>query len=152
MAVLPRLIRPMLATLRRSLPADQDRYGWEFKRDGVRAIAYVSGGEVRLISRNDKDMAASYPELAVLAGRVDAPVILDAEIVALCRGRPTSGRCNPGCTSGGRPHGWSRTSRCSCTCSTCCTTAWTRCWGFPTTGAVTAWRSWAWTLIRSGPR
>ena len=64
MAVLPRLIRPMLATLRRGLPADQDRYGWEFKWDGVRAIAYVSGGEVRLVSRNDKDMAASYPELA----------------------------------------------------------------------------------------
>ena len=69
MTVLPRLIRPMLATLRRSLPADQDRYGWEFKWDGVRAIAYVSGGEVRLVSRNDKDMAASYPELAVLAPR-----------------------------------------------------------------------------------
>src|SRR5271165_6895988 len=67
MAVLPRLIRPMLATLRRGLPADQDRYGWEFKWDGVRAIAYVSGGEVRLVSRNDKEMAASYPELAVLA-------------------------------------------------------------------------------------
>ena len=91
MAVLPRLIRPMLATLRRGLPADQDRYGWEFKWDGVRAIAYVSGGEVRLVSRNDKDMAASYPELAVLAGRVDAPVILDGEIVALRAGRPDFG-------------------------------------------------------------
>ena len=73
MAVLPRLIRPMLATLRRSLPADQDRYGWEVKWDGVRAVAYVSAGEVRLVSRNDKDMAPSYPELAVLAGRVGAP-------------------------------------------------------------------------------
>jgi bifunctional non-homologous end joining protein LigD len=49
MAVLPRLIRPMLATLRPSLPADRDGYGWEFKWDGVRAIAYVSGGEVRLV-------------------------------------------------------------------------------------------------------
>ena len=73
------------------LPADQDRYGWEFKWDGVRAIAYVSGGEVRLISRNDKDMTASYPELAVLAGRVGAPVILDGEIVALRGGRPDFG-------------------------------------------------------------
>ncbi len=91
MAVLPRLIRPILTTPRPGLPADQDRYGWEFKRDGVRAIAYVSGGEARLISRNDRDMAASYPELAVLAGRVDAPVILDGEIVALCRGRPDFG-------------------------------------------------------------
>ncbi len=90
MAVLPRPIRPMLATLRRGLPADQDRYGWEFKWDGVRAIAF-SGGEVRLVSRHDKDMAASYPELAVLAGRVGAPVILDGEIVALRAGRPDFG-------------------------------------------------------------
>ena len=91
MAGLPRLVRPMLATLRHHLPTDQDRYGWEFKWDGMRAIAYVSGGEVRLMSRNDKDMAASYPELAVLAGRVGAPVILDGEIVALRAGRPDFG-------------------------------------------------------------
>jgi ATP dependent DNA ligase domain len=88
MAVLPRLVRPMLATLRRRLPADQDRYGWEFKWDGVRAVAYVSGDEAGLVSRNDKQMAASYPELAVLASRVQAPVILDGEIVALREGRP----------------------------------------------------------------
>ena len=91
MAVLPRLVRPMLATLRRDLPADQDRYGWEFKWDGVRAIAYVSGDEVRLVSRSDKEMAASYPELAVVTGRVQAPVILDGEIVALRAGRPDFG-------------------------------------------------------------
>ena len=81
----------MLAALRPSLPADHDRYGREFKWDGVRAIAYVSGGEVRLVSRHDKDMAASNPELAVLAGRAGAPVTLDGEIVALRAGRPDFG-------------------------------------------------------------
>jgi bifunctional non-homologous end joining protein LigD len=91
MTVLPRLVRPMLATSRRDLPTDQDRYGWEFKWDGVRAIAYVGGDELRLVSRNDKEMAASYPELAVLTGRVQAPVILDGEIVALRAGRPDFG-------------------------------------------------------------
>ena len=91
MAGLPRLVRPMLATLRHHLPADQDRYGWEFKWDGVRAIAYVSGASVRLVSRNDKDMTASYPELAVLADRIHAPVILDGEIVARRAGRPDFG-------------------------------------------------------------
>jgi bifunctional non-homologous end joining protein LigD len=85
---MPRLIRPMMASPRQGLPADDDRYGWEFKWDGVRAIAYVSGGTVRLLSRNDREMAASYPELAVLAERVDVPVILDGEIVALRGGRP----------------------------------------------------------------
>ncbi len=32
---MPRLIKPMLASLRPALPADDDRYGWEFKWDGV---------------------------------------------------------------------------------------------------------------------
>jgi bifunctional non-homologous end joining protein LigD len=36
---MPRLIEPMMASLRRGLPPDDDRYGWEFKWHGVRAIA-----------------------------------------------------------------------------------------------------------------
>jgi bifunctional non-homologous end joining protein LigD len=91
MAVLPRLVRPMVATPRRDLPTDQDRYGWEFKWDGMRAIAYVSGERVRLVSRTNKEMAGTYPELAVLASRVQAPVILDGEIVAVHSGRPDFG-------------------------------------------------------------
>ncbi len=86
----PRLVRPMLATLRHGLPADHDRYGWEFKWDGMRAIAYVSSDQVSLVSRNDKEMAARYPDLAVLASRVKAPV-LDGEIVVLRGGRPDFG-------------------------------------------------------------
>jgi bifunctional non-homologous end joining protein LigD len=88
MTDLPQLIRPMLVSLRHEFPSDDDAYGWELKWDGLRAIAYVSEGKVRLVSRNDKDMAASYPELAALAERVSAPVILDGEIVALRGGRP----------------------------------------------------------------
>ncbi len=91
MTGLPKLIKPMLASLRHELPADEESYGWELKWDGLRAIAYVSAGEVRLVSRNDKDMAASYPELGVLAERAGAPVILDGEIVALRGGRPDFG-------------------------------------------------------------
>ena len=64
------LIKPMLASLRHELPADEESYGWELKWDGLRAIAYVSGDTVGLVSRNDKDMAPSYPELGVLAERV----------------------------------------------------------------------------------
>jgi hypothetical protein len=81
----------MLAILRRQLPADDDRYGWEFTWDGLRAIAYVNGKRVRLLSRNDNDMTGSYPELAVLTERVQVPVILDGEIVALHEGRPDFG-------------------------------------------------------------
>jgi bifunctional non-homologous end joining protein LigD len=85
---MPRLIQPMMASLRHGLPHDDDRYGWEFKWDGVRAIAYVSGGQIRLLSRTGKDMTGSYPELAGLARRVDAPVIVDGEIIAIRQGRP----------------------------------------------------------------
>ena len=89
--VKPTPIRPMLASLRHELPADEESYGWELKWDGLRAVAYVSGDKARLVSRNDKDMAASYPELGVLAERVSTPVILDGEIVALRDGRPDFG-------------------------------------------------------------
>jgi bifunctional non-homologous end joining protein LigD len=88
---MPRLVKPMLASLRHEFPADEEDYGWELKWDGLRAVAYVSGGTVRLVSRNEKEMAGSYPELTVLAGRVGTPVILDGEIVALHDERPDFG-------------------------------------------------------------
>src|SRR5205823_15110060 len=91
MTDLPRLIKPMLASLRHEFPADEEAYGWELKWDGLRAVAYVEDGRVRLVSRNDKDMAASYPELGVLAERAGLPVILDGEIVTLTEGRPDFG-------------------------------------------------------------
>ncbi|MCO5972287.1 non-homologous end-joining DNA ligase [Actinoallomurus soli] len=89
MGELPRLIRPMMALLKRSLPPDQTEYGWELKWDGVRAVAYVQGRSLRLMSRNDKDITRSYPELAALARMLRRPAILDGEIVALRDGRPS---------------------------------------------------------------
>jgi bifunctional non-homologous end joining protein LigD len=91
MGGMPRLIQPMMASLRHGLPPDDDRYGWEFKWDGVRAVAYVSGGQLRLLSRTGQDMTSRYPELAVLAHRAAGPVILDGEIIAIRQGRPDFG-------------------------------------------------------------
>ena len=88
---MPRLITPMMASLRRGLPHDDDRYGWEFKWDGVRVVAYVTGGQVRLLSRTGRDMTGSFPELAVLGQRAGAPVIVDGEIIAVGQGRPDFG-------------------------------------------------------------
>jgi bifunctional non-homologous end joining protein LigD len=88
---MPRLIRPMLAGIRHVLPHDDDRYGWEFKWDGVRAVSYISDGRVRLLSRTDRDMTLGYPELATLGDQVPSPVILDGEIVAIRDGRPDFG-------------------------------------------------------------
>jgi bifunctional non-homologous end joining protein LigD len=79
----PGLIRPMLATLG-ELPSDDKNYAFETKFDGVRAIAYVHSGQLKLLSRNDADVTAAYPELdglADAAGGVE--VVLDGEIVAV---------------------------------------------------------------------
>jgi bifunctional non-homologous end joining protein LigD len=69
-------------------------YGAEFKWDGVRAITYLDGkgaDGVRVISRNDLDVTATYPELRELADAVTRPVIVDGEIVAVRDGRPDFG-------------------------------------------------------------
>jgi bifunctional non-homologous end joining protein LigD len=87
----PALIRPMLAVLREELPRDADAYGYEFKWDGVRATVYVEGGRPRVLSRNDRDVTGSYPELRELAEALGSTeVVLDGEIVALDdKGRPS---------------------------------------------------------------
>src|SRR5690348_16279750 len=80
---MPRSIAPMLALLS-DLPADPDNYSFEYKWDGVRAIAFWDGARLRLQSRNLLDVTSNYPELAALGralGRRRA--ILDGEIVAL---------------------------------------------------------------------
>jgi ATP-dependent DNA ligase len=54
----------------------------------ARCSPYASVGQLRLLSRNGNDMTASYPELGVLAERVNVPVSLDGEIIAIRGGRP----------------------------------------------------------------
>ncbi|MFI6871764.1 non-homologous end-joining DNA ligase [Nocardia sp. NPDC050406] len=61
------------------LPSDDDRWAWEVKFDGIRAIAYI-GERLRLVSRNNKDITAAWPELDALAPHTP-PFVLDGEIV-----------------------------------------------------------------------
>jgi bifunctional non-homologous end joining protein LigD len=85
---------PMLATAGDLPPADEDGdWGYEFKWDGVRAVAAVSGGVLALTSRKGTDITVRYPEVArlpeVLAG---CDAVLDGEIVAMDgQGRPDFG-------------------------------------------------------------
>jgi bifunctional non-homologous end joining protein LigD len=74
------------------LPTNRvDEWAAEMKWDGVRAVAYVTGSQVQVFSRNDRDVSVSYPELSVL-GRAGVDVVLDGEIVALDgEGRPNFG-------------------------------------------------------------
>jgi bifunctional non-homologous end joining protein LigD len=71
------LIPPMLATPG-TLPSGGG-WAYEFKWDGVRAVTYVTESGSRILSRNERDVSASYPDIT-LSGR---PMILDGEIVAL---------------------------------------------------------------------
>jgi bifunctional non-homologous end joining protein LigD len=88
---MPEGLRPMLATLSDRLPRDEDAYGFEVKWDGIRALAYVSGGRIRLEARSGRDVSHRYPELRELGRRLGTmQVILDGEIVALdANGRPS---------------------------------------------------------------
>src|SRR5580693_4793349 len=57
------------------------------KWDGVRALAVISDGGLRLVSRSGKDISRTYPEVAVPPG-LPGQVLLDGEIVAFVDGRP----------------------------------------------------------------
>jgi bifunctional non-homologous end joining protein LigD len=76
-------LRPMLATPGR--PRDVvDGFVHEIKWDGARVLAHLDGeGGMTLRSRSGADVTVSYPELADLATRVDAPTVLDGEVVVL---------------------------------------------------------------------
>ena len=85
---------PMLATPGElPPPAQDDGWGYEFKWDGVRAVAVVEAGELTLWARSGTDVTVRYPELNRLPtalGGHDA--VVDGEVVALdARGRPDFG-------------------------------------------------------------
>jgi bifunctional non-homologous end joining protein LigD len=74
------------------LPATDAGWGYEFKWDGVRAIGYVQSGQLRLFSRNDREVTLGYPELVHLPDLLGGvPAILDGELVAYHDGVPNFG-------------------------------------------------------------
>jgi bifunctional non-homologous end joining protein LigD len=82
-AKMPKDVRPMLATLADKPFSDPD-WLFEIKWDGIRALAFVEDGQVRLQSRTGRDITGQYPDLRELAKHVDAgTAILDGEIVVL---------------------------------------------------------------------
>src|SRR5436305_229930 len=63
---MPQKLEPMLAKLVDKLPTPDDAWGFEFKWDGIRAIAFVEGGIVRLQSRTGEIITPRYPEIRPL--------------------------------------------------------------------------------------
>ena len=80
---MPAAIHPMLATPS-DKPFDDPNWLFEIKWDGYRAVAFLEHGKVRLVSRNQNDLTARFPELHDLPRLVEGKTaILDGEVVAL---------------------------------------------------------------------
>jgi bifunctional non-homologous end joining protein LigD len=99
-AARPRVYRPMLATLTEELPTGE---GWEFepKWDGYRALAYVRGGEAKLVSRNGNDLTQRFALVAKeLVKALRTPdAVVDGEVVALdTDGKPSFSAMQQGST------------------------------------------------------
>ena len=80
----------MVATVVPTLP-EGDRWLYEVKLDGYRALIVKDGEKVRLLSRNEKDLTAAYPSVAAAGRRLHAgSAVVDGEIVAVDEhGRPS---------------------------------------------------------------
>jgi bifunctional non-homologous end joining protein LigD len=77
-------IEPMLAVA--GEPFDSDRHLYEVKWDGVRCLAAVQSGRVRLWGRELADYTGRYPELDAL-GMLPSGTVVDGELVVLRDGR-----------------------------------------------------------------
>jgi len=86
----PTSLRPMLASTAAVPPPGE---GWTFepKYDGIRVLALVTPGGVALITRNGRDKARQFPEvaraLAAIAEDAGSSFILDGELVGVAGGR-----------------------------------------------------------------
>ncbi|MEA2350287.1 MAG: bifunctional non-ous end joining protein LigD [Thermoleophilaceae bacterium] len=90
---MPEHVVPMLAKIG-DLPRDEERYAFEIKWDGIRAVVYSEPGRMRIEGRSLTDVTAQYPELRPLGRQLGSrSAILDGEIVALDeQGKPSFGR------------------------------------------------------------
>jgi len=82
----------MYATVGKDVPTGS---GWAFepKYDGVRVLAFATERAAKLITRNGKDKASQFPEVAaalraLVTRRRGRPLVLDGEIVAMHDGQP----------------------------------------------------------------
>ena len=82
-AAFPKSVETMQATLTARPFSSPDWY-FEPKLDGVRAVALIRDGNVKLLSRRGIDATKTYPGIAAeLEGQPSPALVLDGEIVAL---------------------------------------------------------------------
>lgn len=93
--VQPEWTPPMLATLTHDPFSDVD-WIYERKLDGQRLLAFRSGNEVRLMSRNRKPNTERYPEIAESLAKIRSDdFIVDGEIVAFESGVSSFAKLQP---------------------------------------------------------
>jgi bifunctional non-homologous end joining protein LigD len=87
-------MRPMLAvpSARPGVPPTGEEWQHEVKWDGIRALADVRGGALRLLNRNEVDVTIAYPDLTDESGGLPHDVLLDGEIVSFDDGLPSFSR------------------------------------------------------------
>ena len=82
-------IRPMLASLAAE-PFDSSTHIYEVKWEGVRCLAFIKRGQVRLQSRRLVDITAQYPEMVDLWQSLNASsALLDGVLLVIENGRPS---------------------------------------------------------------
>jgi bifunctional non-homologous end joining protein LigD len=81
-AAFPQSVDPMQATLTEKAFSSPD-WCFEPKMDGVRALAFVDGDRVRLMSRRGIDQTRQYPAVVESLRGQTEHMVLDGEIVAL---------------------------------------------------------------------
>ena len=81
---MPELVRPMLPAQGGRLPRDAAAWGYEPRWAGVRAMAYVSGGRLRLLDGDDTEITGSYPWARAMAEALaPAEAVLDGVLVRI---------------------------------------------------------------------
>jgi len=74
-------MKPMLLAKSDTLVLNDD-WSLELKFDGIRAVLHTTDGEVKIETRNEKDITVSFPEIVANAeGMFGEDVTLDGEIV-----------------------------------------------------------------------
>jgi bifunctional non-homologous end joining protein LigD len=85
-----KFVEPMLLLRTDVLPDDRERWQYELKVDGYRAIAFKTGRKLHLRSRNNKDFAKRYPGVLRGLAKIPDETVIDGEIVAFDPdGRPS---------------------------------------------------------------
>jgi DNA ligase D-like protein (predicted ligase) len=83
-------IPPMLLLSTDRLPDEPERWVYQLKLDGYRAIAFKTGRKVALRSRNDNDFSGRYPQVVRGLAKLPNETVIDGEVVALGGdGRPS---------------------------------------------------------------